>query len=194
MRTVCFDVEVLRGPEDVVGGWENPEGMGFGTAVTWDTQSQMFRFFGPDQLDKLICLLTAADIVVGFNHIRFDYKVIYGNTYGEQECYERGKDVDLLIEIIRKKFPGCMWVEEAEEKHGPKNVHDGSCGLNGISRGTFGTQKSGHGAHAPKLIQEGRWAEVLEYNLHDVRLTWAIYNHWITRGFVIDGRGNVIRR
>lgn len=194
MREVVFDIEIWNDVDSVEGGWENPEAMGFGTAVAWDSKDQLYKFFGPEDKAQLLVLLTAADLVIGFNHMRFDLRVLHGNRFDYKASYETGKHCDLLVEIVRRKFKGCMWVEEAEEWFGAGQVHDGSCGLNGISWGTFGFGKCGHGADAPKMIREGRWPQVFQYNLHDVRLTRMVYKHWYSRNFVIDGKGNVIRR
>jgi len=38
---VVYDVEVVRGPDKVEGGWDNPEGMGFASAVVYDFKTDL---------------------------------------------------------------------------------------------------------------------------------------------------------
>lgn len=184
---IVYDVEVLRGPDEVEGGWENPEAMGFGTAVTYDTKDDRYRFYGPESKDALIAALCER-YVVSFNGVRFDNKVMIGNDY-----VARWKDIDLLLLAVKAKFPGCGDVKEAEEKYGSKAVHDNTLGLDGLAHGTLGRGKTGHGAHAPKLIAKKEWAGVFEYNLEDVRLTYKLWAFAKKHGFLFDRGGNVLR-
>lgn len=187
---LIYDVETLKCPEEVDGGWENPEGMNFGTAVVFDTETGFYYFFGPDDLLKLREFLRAKKRM-GFNNIKFDDRVIYGNKYHEEPFAEKVEVKDLLIQVVRAKF-GFETVREAEEKVGAENIHDGSLGLNGLSKATLGFGKTGHGSKSPLLIREGKWAEVFEYNLNDVRLTHLLIEHKEKYGFVVDGKDNVI--
>ncbi len=188
MKVFVYDVEVLRGPEEVDSGWRNPEAMGFGTAVVYDYSSDFYRFFGPDEKDKMTSLMMGGR-VISFNGVRFDNKVVFGNDYPTGEA--AWVDCDLLLKVVQSKFR-VNTVEEAEAKVGPKEVHDGSIGLDGLAEGTLGLHKSGHGAKAPLLIREGRWTEVFEYNLNDVRLTKKLYDFAVRYGYLIDRKGNQI--
>lgn len=183
-----YDVEVLRGPKDVEGGWKNPEAMGFGTAVVYDSEHDTYLFFSENQKDDLIRTMTGHR-VVSFNGIKFDNSVVLGNDYDLSPW----DDVDLLIEVVRSKF-GLPSLEAACEKlaNYDKNVHDGSISLDGLSEGTLGMKKTGSGAHAPELIREAKWAEVYAYNLHDVRLTRKLFEFAQTYGYLIDRKGNKI--
>jgi len=183
----CYDVEVLRGPQDTPGGWQNPEGMGFGTAVVYDDERDVYEFYAPDAKDALITSLSGND-VVSFNGVKFDNRVLLGNSIE----WTPWANTDLLLKVVQGKF-GCKDVLEAEQKLGDKEVHDGSIGLDGLAEGTLGMHKTGHGAHAPELIQQGKWAEVFAYNLHDVRLTWMLYEFARGYGYLIDRKGNQIR-
>lgn len=191
---IVYDVEVLQGPDEVEGGWENPEAMGFGTAVAYDTADDRYRFYGHGDQERLMTALTRRK-VVSFNGVRFDNKVLLGNDYmhnldGENTFWD---DIDLLLLAVRAKFPGCHSVKEAEEKYGAKAVHDNTLGLDGLAHGTLGRGKTGHGAHAPKLIAAKDWAGVFEYNLEDVRLTYKLWAFAKEYGFLVDRDGNVLR-
>ena len=187
---VVYDVEVLRGPDEVEGGWENPEAMGFGTAVAYDVGRDRYHLYGPNDKQKLIADLGSRD-VISFNGIRFDNRVLMGNDYlSEDGLWD---NIDLLLLAVCAKFPGCSSVKEAEDKHGQKAVHDNTLGLDGLAHGTLGRGKAGHGAHAPKLIAKKNWAGVFEYNLEDVRLTYKLWAFAKQYGFLVDRGGNVLR-
>jgi len=162
--------------------------MGFGTAVVYDYENDLYHFFGPKQKQQLIDLLKG-NFVVSFNGIRFDNRVLLGNDYQERD--HLWEDFDLLLEVVRSKF-GVDSVEEAEERYGAKQVHDGSIGLNGLAEGTLGLKKTGHGSKAPQMIREGKWADVFAYNLNDVRLTRLLYEFAERYGYLIDKSGRKI--
>jgi len=163
MNTLVYDVEILKGPEELESGWDSPQAMGFGTAVVYDYKNDRYWFFGPDQKDALIVLLSQ-QTVVSFNGIKFDNRVILGDDYNEPNTERLWGDYDILLEVVKSKFH-LDSVAEAEAKLGDKEVHDGSVSLNGLSRGTLGLGKTGHGAHAPQLIREAKWADVFAYKL-----------------------------
>ena len=188
---LVYDIETLRGPDEVRGGWSNPEAMGFGTGVVYSTKTDTYYFYeGLEGKAKMTDQLAAGGLLVGFNSIRFDNKVLLGNDYlGRSQL--ANDDCDLLLEVVKTKF-AVESVEEAEKKVGQKEVHDGSIGLDGLAEGTLGMHKIGHGAHAPGLIKAGRWANVFAYNLHDVRLTYKLLWFLAVNGFLIDRKRNWI--
>lgn len=190
MDKVAYDVEVLRGPDQVEGGWNNPWEMGFGTAVVFDFSKNLYLFYGPEQKTTLVYYLKSKK-VISFNGVKFDNRVLIAPDSYIPDLDVPWSNVDLLIEVVRAKF-GASSVEEAEEKYGRSDVHNGSIGLDGLSKGTLGMSKSGHGARAPELIREGKWAEVFAYNLHDVRLTVLLYDFAKTYGYLVDGDGRKI--
>lgn len=191
MRTLVYDIEVLKVPCEVTGGWGNPEGMLFGTAVVYEYDTDLYSFFGPAQKDDLIRYLTG-NTVISFNGIKFDNSVLLGNNYAESDANTtHWSDVDILLEVVRSKF-GVGSVQEAEERVGRYTAHDGSIRLDALARGTLGLHKTGHGAKAPELIRENRWAEVFAYNLNDVRLIRKLYDFIQKYGYLIDGRGDRI--
>lgn len=181
---VVYDIETRLPPEEVEGGWDNPAGMGFGAAVAYGQAENQFYFYTePEPLIQR--LENTASSVITFNGLKFDNAVLLGNDYRkEQRC--SWWNIDLLSAIVCAKFDATS-IASAIESAGKKTVFDGSLGLDAVSRYTTGMRKIGHGAHAPQLIREGRWAELWQYCLHDVRMTIALY-HFIRRyGYVVDG-------
>jgi hypothetical protein len=182
-----YDIETAKSPEEVEGSWQNPEGMGFGTAVMYDDAEDQYFFYAPNDKELLIQALTGFEVVT-FNGIKFDNAVLLGEKMAKNTPWV---DRDLLLEVVRAKY-GVNTVKEAEESFGPEIVHDGSIGLNGLAKGTLGMHKISHGSKSPKMIQTGQWAEVFAYNLHDVRLTKLLVFFAQNYGYLIDGSGQKI--
>jgi hypothetical protein len=188
MNTKVYDVEVLKGPDELETGWSDPWAMGFGTAVVYDYQKDLYLFYGKGDRLKLVTDL-AESIVVSFNGVRFDNNVILQpNVHRVSAPWQ---DYDILLEVVKSKF-GVSTVTAAEAKVGAPEVHDGSIGLDGLAEGTLGLHKTGHGAKAPDLIREGKWSDVFAYNLNDVRLTRMLYDFIQKYGYLIDRKGNKI--
>jgi len=186
---IVYDVEVLRGPDDTEGGWDNPEGMGFGTAVAYvpgdGRKAGRYYFCGPDEELKLVTALELNSPVITFNGVKFDNRVLLGNEKGKAPDWT---DIDLLVDIVKARFPGAQTVAEAEKAHGRFVVHNGTCNLGALCTATLNQGKIGHGANAPTLIQDGKWAAVYEYNLHDVQLTWQLYEFGRRYGYILAPR------
>jgi hypothetical protein len=199
---IVYDVEVAISPDDVQGGWDNPQGMGFASGVAYFyNRNQYFLFLHEKGRQELISLLLN-QIAITFNGIKFDSRVILGNERGlgyasgavvSSTAFPIGwYNYDLLLEYVKSRF-ACHTVAEAELKLGAKEIHDGSFGLDGLAEGTLGMGKIGHGAKAPLLYQEKRYDELLQYNLHDVRLTKALFDFSQKYGFLVDKAGRVVK-
>jgi hypothetical protein len=200
-KFVVYDVEIATEVDKVEGGWENPEGMGFASAVAYDYgKDQYFFFLHENGRQGLIDLLRTRTAVT-FNGIKFDSRVVLGNdrivelsgeTVMKQAHCHRWNNIDLLLEYIRARF-NYPNVSEAEKRLGDKTIHDGSFSLDGIAEGIFGLHKTGHGANAPILYQNKKYEELFSYNLHDVRLTKKIFNFILKYGFIVDRTDRIVR-
>jgi len=188
MERLVYDVEVLRGPDEVKRGFSNPEDMGFGTAVVYSIDADFYELYGPNDLQKIKRKLQD-NYVIGFNHVQFDNRVLWGNNYRPSPLVESFEECDLLLRAIYSKFK-VSTLDAAIKKSGKFTVFDGSLSLDSICRSTLRRTKSGDGAHAPKMIQKKMWPEVFTYNLHDVRLTTKLYLFVKEHGFLIDRDGN----
>lgn len=182
--TMAYDVETLRGPDEVDGGWDNPAAMGLRSAVVYDRNRDLYLFFDEGLKEAVrLCLVLEGEAVLSFNGVRFDNRVI------GKSADSSWLDVDLLQEVSRLKF-GCS-IDEAERAYGAEAVHgDGSIGLGGLARGTLGMGKIGHGSESPQYTPD----RLYQYNLHDVRLTVKLAEFYGRYGFLVDGSGRVLRK
>ena len=76
---VYFDLETQQSADEV-GGWGNISKMKMSVGVTYSTARGDYKIYGESQVNDLITELQRADLVVGFNNLRFDYEVLHGYT------------------------------------------------------------------------------------------------------------------
>jgi hypothetical protein len=214
MDYMIYDVEVLRGPDEVQDGWNDPEGMGFATAVAYDSQTGLYKFYMGNDGRIHLCRDLQGKLAISFNGVKFDSRVILGNHRQADPDDVDGHAIteirspnpplaiydfkpgwmefDILLSYVRTRF-GYENIKEAEERLGDKEIHDGSFSLDGLGEGTIGKRKTGHGAHAPELFRDGKFDELFAYNLNDVRLTRQLFEFIRKYRFVIDRKGRVIK-
>ncbi|MEE8277602.1 MAG: DEAD/DEAH box helicase, partial [Thermoanaerobaculia bacterium] len=77
--TVLFDLETQRSAAEV-GGWDNAHRMLVAVGVVCHLQEGTLETYREEAVPELIARLEAADLVVGFNVRRFDYRVLSGYT------------------------------------------------------------------------------------------------------------------
>src|SRR5215208_4408220 len=76
---VYFDLETQKSADEV-GGWNRVRDMGMSVGVTYSTAREGYTIYRENQVEELIRELWRADLVVGFNNLRFDYEVLHGYT------------------------------------------------------------------------------------------------------------------
>ena len=74
-KIVYFDLETQKVASEV-GGWAHIEKMGLAVAVLYHADREEYAVYLEKDADKLIQDLRRADLVVGFNVLRFDYTVL----------------------------------------------------------------------------------------------------------------------
>ena len=117
---------------------------------------------------SLICnLLRAARFIVGYNAVLFDLEYLRRSLHVPQPDYEAW---------VRKCVDPFMAMRCALHR---------TCKLQVLLQWNNLGSKSGTGSNAIQLAREGRWTELLDYCMTDVRLTHEICTlPWI---FVPDG-------
>ncbi len=148
---VYFDLETQKSATEV-GGWHNIRDMRMSLAVTFSTARGGYRIYPEKEVDALIEELRRADLVVGFNHIRFDYEVLHGYTILD---LSQIPSLDLLIEL--------------------QKVLNHRLTLDAVATATFGAEKTADGLQALKWYKEGKLAEIAEYCCYDVKITKLVH-------------------
>ena len=148
-----FDLETQKSAEEV-GGWNHISRMGMSVGVTFSTATGDYRIYSEKQVDELIKDLQRADLIVGFNHLRFDYEVLHGYTTFD---LRQLPTLDMMIEL------------QTRLQH--------RLSLDSIATATFGVEKSAEGMQAIQWYREGKLLEIAEYCCYDVKLTRLVHEY-----------------
>ena len=154
---VYFDLETQQSAEEV-GGWDKISAMRMSIGVTYSTATGGYKIYGEKQVDDLLNELQRADLVVGFNNLRFDYEVLHGYT-----------PMDLT------QVPTLDMLVYLSEKLGHR------LSLDSIATATFGLEKTAEGLQAIQWFKEGKLAEIAEYCCFDVKLTKLVHEYGATQ-------------
>lgn len=177
MEVVTFDLETRKLAQDLEGGWaalKRGEG-GISCLVGWSSTSGRPHIFGENTLGDAVSLIENADCVVSFNGVRFDVPVLEG-VFGRNLAIKHHID---LLQLV--------WSALSDRGEG----HKGNS-LGELSERTLGIAKSGSGLLAPALADEGRWAELIDYCIHDVLLTRKLAIFAQQHGGLIDSSGELL--
>ncbi len=160
-EVLFFDLETQRSAEEV-GGWHNTHLMRVALAVIWDARRRRFETYREPDVEALIARLHTADLVVGFNVRRFDYRVLRGYTDDDLDAVAT---YDLLDAI-----------------HGRLGFR---LSLAHLGEETLGRSKSGDGLQSLRWWREGRVDEVESYCRDDVALLRDLFDHARSEGHLL---------
>lgn len=192
---VVYDLEIVKGilmknegPKpgiEYCAGWRDYADMGISVLGAYDYQEDRYRVFCQDNREDFFTLLSQRKIWVTFNGLSFDNKVIEANwdlgkageamanlwpfsNEGHEASGEppHNPNYDILVEL---------WVAAGL---GPvfKSGGHGGYGLDATCKANLGYGKTGNGALAPILWQEGKVGEVVDYCLSDVHRTKKLFD------------------
>jgi DEAD/DEAH box helicase domain-containing protein len=153
---VYFDLETQKSADEV-GGWDKISAMRMSIGVTFSTARGTYEIYDERRIEELIRELQRADLVVGFNVLRFDYEVLHGYTPID---LTQVPTLDMLVHLVNKL------------QH--------RLSLDAIATATFGLEKTAEGLQAIQWFKEGKLAEIAEYCCYDVKLTKLVHEHGLT--------------
>jgi DEAD/DEAH box helicase domain-containing protein len=153
MNIVYFDLET-KYLADEVGGWDFIDKMGLAVAVTYSTQRSGFAHYTEQEVSALIEDLSSADLVVGFNILRFDYTVLRPYTTRD---LRRLPSLDILLDVYRQRG------------HRVK--------LESCAQATLGVAKGGDGLQAVRWFREGQIDKVIDYCKQDVDIVRRLHEY-----------------
>jgi hypothetical protein len=165
---VYFDLETQRSFGDV-GGFSHKSKMGVSVGVTYSTARGTYEIYAENEMEKLGEELVRADLVVGWNHLQFDYPVLQPyvfHTLGEQTV-----NLDMMLEL--EKIVGFRLK------------------LDSVATASLGTGKTADGLDALRWWQEhkktGEFAplrKIAEYCAFDVKVTKCVHEYAIEHGLL----------
>ncbi len=151
---VYFDLETQKSADEV-GGWGNIRDMRMSVGVTYSTARGDYQIYGESQVNELIKELQRADLVVGFNTLRFDYEVLQGhNAFFD---HQQLATLDMLVEV-QKQLPHRL-------------------SLDSIAHASLGVEKTAEGMQAIHWFREGKLLEIAEYCCYDVKITKLVHEY-----------------
>ncbi len=148
---VYFALETQKSAEEV-GGWDKISRMGMSVGVTYSTARGGYRIYPENQVDELVRELQRADLIVGFNNLRFDYEVLHGYTPLD---LRQLPTLDMLVDL--------------------QNRLQHRLSLDAIATATFGVEKTAEGMQAIQWFKEGKLLDIAEYCCYDVKITRLVH-------------------
>jgi DEAD/DEAH box helicase domain-containing protein len=152
-NVVYFDLETQKSADEV-GGWDKISHMGMSIGVTFSTATGEYRIYHEPQVNELLRELQRADLVVGFNNLRFDYEVLHGYTALD---LRQLPTLDMMVDL------------QNELKH--------RLSLDSIATATFGVEKTAEGLQAIEWYRQGRLMDIAEYCCYDVKITRLVHEY-----------------
>ena len=150
---VYFDLETQKSAEEV-GGWGNIRDMLMSVGVTYSTARGGYRIYQEREVNDLINELMRADLVVGFNNLRFDYEVLHGYSVVD---LRQVPTLDMLVEL--------------------QKTLQHRLSLDSVATATLGVEKTAEGLQALRWFREGKLLEIAEYCCYDVKITRLVHEY-----------------
>ncbi|MCD4719491.1 MAG: DEAD/DEAH box helicase [Desulfobacula sp.] len=171
LRYGVLDIETRRSAKEV-GGWNRAEKMGVSCAVLYDSKTDIYQEYLQKDIELLCEDLQKLDLVIGFNIIKFDYKVLSGLSKFD---FFSLPSLDILIKV--------------HERLGYR------LSLDHLATQTLGCSKSADGLMALKWWEQGKIDKIIEYCKQDVRVTRDLYLYGKENLFLIfkNKAGNQVR-
>ncbi len=146
-----LDIETRRSAKEV-GGWHKADKMGVSCAILYDSKTDQYQEYLQDDINQLIKDLQKCDLIIGFNIIGFDYKVLTGLS--DFDFYSL-PTLDIILKI--HQYLGYR------------------LSLDHLAQQTLGAQKTADGLMALKWWSEGKIDKIISYCKQDVKVTRDLY-------------------
>lgn len=186
------DAEVLHSPDDLSTGWNDKKALGLSLAGAYSYRTQSILWF--DRTTLAATLQRWVDerpLLVGFNSYSFDFPLFRAILREEAEQLGVPELAQLCDQFKLLCAEGYDILHEVRQVAGRSfgrglNSLDSLCLANSLG------QKTGHGAEAPRLWQQGRYAEGMNYLQNDITLTRKLFELVLTNHGAIQRRDGPI--
>jgi len=171
---LVFDLETQRSAQEV-GGWDQLAEMKMSVGVVYDSKDGKFHCYYENQVESLIKHLCCGALVIGYNHLGFDYPVLSGYRDFDQRAdllaqLQACANLDLLVDIrgrIGKRIK-----------------------LESVARATLEMGKSADGLQALEWYKEyldgqtEKLAMIKDYCVQDVAVTRDVFLYGQNKGHI----------
>jgi hypothetical protein len=174
LHIVTYDIEIAvhadKYPKRELGevSWEEAKQgkAGVSAVAVWDNLTGRPHLYDAHNILECIEHLNEADLNVGWNSNEFDKPALEGFT--NKKIHADQLDIrEYVIAAIGDKYATGYRLGQTCER-------------------TIGFSKNGSGIGAPRLAQDGRFAELFDYNINDVWLTRLLHNHIVQQGWIVS--------
>lgn len=148
---LVFDLETQRS-FDEVGGRDKMHLLGMSLGVVYSFADDSFQTYVEADVEALVAQLSAAELVIGFNLLGFDYHVLRGYV---DVPIESLRTLDLMVDL------------QGKLGFRPK--------LDSVVQASLQAGKTADGLQALTWYREGRLDLIEQYCRDDVRLTRDVY-------------------
>jgi len=159
-NVLYFDLETQK-TFDEVGGRHNTRQLGLSVGVTYSTADEDFHVYTEADVEALVQDLSQAELVIGFNVLRFDYEVL--RNYSDYP-FTSIPTVDMLDHVYR--------------------ALGFRISLDGLASATLGAKKSADGLAAVRWYKTGQMDKIIAYCKQDVQVTKELYEFGKQNGYV----------
>ena len=156
-----FDIETKH-LADEVGGWDNIPQMELSIATSYDSGTGEYYSFEESNISELTDQILNAGLVVGFNQLRFDYRVL--SAYSDADFWSV-PSFDMLVAV------------KATLRHRLR--------LDDIVKATLNAKKTGDGTQAIKWFRDSEIKRVKEYCMNDTKITREIFMYGCRNGHLL---------
>lgn len=170
LNIVYFDLETRRSASEV-GGWHRADLMGMSVGVTYSTKDKAYHIYTEDQAEDLIEELRSADLVVGFNHIGFDYQVLQPFTFWT--LADATRNLDICLDLGNKLGHRVNLDSIAKVT------------LGGLSKTAKGMDALKWWAEYEKTGEAKPMMDIAYYCCYDVKVTMEVYLFGAQKGYVL---------
>ena len=160
MSYLVLDLETQKEFSEI-GGRNKVHLLGVSVVGTYDSDNDTYRAYREGELALLEERFAQKPILVGFNIKAFDIPVLQP-----------------LLKFSLSNLHVIDIMEDLALSLGYR------VSLENVAKGTVKKGKTGHGLEAIRLYREGKWDELIEYCLQDVRLTKEVYEYGRANGHV----------
>ncbi len=165
---VYFDLETQRS-FSAVGGAANKHKLGVSVAATFSTARGSYEIYREEDAHLLGEELMRADLVVGWNHIHFDYPVL--QSYVIATLAEQTLNLDMMQDLERRLGFRLK--------------------LDSAASASLGVGKTGDGLDALRWWQEHKRSgkfeplrKIAAYCAHDVKVTMGVHQYGVEHGHI----------
>ena len=157
MKTIFFDLETqyLYKELGMYGRDRDPSKLKLAVAGTLSDNQD--SFFHENEVKGLVKILDRADLIVGHNLFRFDYRVIQPYT-----------DIDVIEMFKSKTFDMLFELQKLTQR---------MISLDDLCKRNLGMSKNEDTLKIPKMWRNGKHQEVKEYLHNDLKMTEALYHY-----------------